>query len=201
MGSTSLEDLTPDTRRVAERFIDLAKARNIEVKVVSTLRTCDDQNAIYAQGRTAPGSVVTMASGCSSWHTWGRAFDVLIQDEIGLVTDGADHRYDELGDIGKSLGMIWGGDFSWGRDAGHFEYHPGLKIEDVCPDDAPSACHEQISKHNAKYNPPVDPNVQPIVVNEMQSGASFGQIIVSALIGAIVFQTVSFGIQAYAKRK
>jgi len=202
MASTSLDDLTPDTKRVAEQFIELAKARNIDIKVVSTLRTCDEQNAIYAQGRSTPGSIISGASGCRSWHTWGRAFDILIRDPDGLVTDGSDHRYDELGDIGKSLGMIWGGNFSWGRDAGHFEYHPGMTIDDVCPDKSPEACSAQIAKHNASYNPPVDPAVAPISYGEpKQDGFGLGHVVISAIIGAVVFQAVSFGIQAAVKRK
>ena len=196
--SKSLDDLTPDTKRVAEHFLALAAARGINVRVVSTLRTCAEQNAIYAQNE--PGKVVTGASGCRSWHTWGRAFDVLIEDESmpdGIVWDGSDHRYDELGDIGKQLGMIWGGTFSWGRDAGHFEYHPGMSIDDVCPDPDPVACDEQIQRHNAKYAPPVDPSVQPVTVIESTKEAGFGGLLVSAVVGALVFQGVSFVVQKY----
>lgn len=202
MASASLEDLTPDTRRVAQRFIEKARARGIELRVVSTLRTCEEQNAIYAQGRTAPGPIISGASGCRSWHTWGRAFDVLIEGENGPVLDGADHRYDELGDIAKSMGMRWGGDFSWGRDAVHFEYHPGLEIDDVCPDPSPDACNTQIQQHNARYNPPVDPSVEPVAVfQHTNSGFGWGQVLLSAVIGAIVFQGVSLSIQHWNNNK
>jgi peptidoglycan L-alanyl-D-glutamate endopeptidase CwlK len=205
MPSNSLDDLTPDTRRVANKFIELARARGIEVQVTSTLRTCEEQNAIYAQGRTEPGPVISGASGCRSWHTWGRAFDVLIKDDSqpnGLVMDGMDHRYDELGDIGKQLGMRWGGDFSWGRDAGHFEYHPGLEIDDVCPDEDPEACNRQIQQHNARYNPPVDPSAEPVVVFEQtKQGFGWSQVVLSAFVGAVVFQTVAIAVQKWNGKK
>lgn len=204
MASNILEDLTPDTKRVAEKLIGLARARGIEVRVTSTLRTCEEQNRIYAQGRTDPGPIISGASGCRSWHTWGRAFDVLIEDpsiEGGIVMDGSDHRYDELGDIGHTLGLIWGGNFSWGRDAGHFEYHPGMTIDDVCPDTDPAACHTQIQRHNAQYAPPIDPGMQPVTVIESKSDSSFGSLLLSALIGAIVFQGVNLAVARYRKDK
>ena len=199
--SDKLDDLTPDTKRVAEQFIALARARNIQLRVTSTFRTCQEQNAIYSQNR--PGKTVTGASGCRSWHVWGRAFDVLIEDPSapnGLVMDGSDHRYDELADIGKQLGLVWGGNFSWGRDAGHFEYHPGMVIDDVCPDKTPSACDEQVQRHNARYAPPVDPSIQPVTVIESQTDTSFGGLILSAFVGALVFQGVSLAIAKYRKQ-
>jgi len=187
MGSNRLEDLTPDTRRVAEKLIQLASLRGIKIKVVSTLRSCEDQAKIYASN--TPEKKVTGASGCRSWHTWGRAVDVIILDENGKMVPGSDHKYDELGDIGKSLGMIWGGNFSWGRDAGHFEYHPGLSINDLCPDSSNEACQEQISKHNAQNSQPVD----VVLVNGAQNSndLSMSKIIVSALIGSLVYQVIN----------
>jgi hypothetical protein len=117
--------------------------------------------------------------------------DLLLIDENGKVISGSDHRYDELGDIGKSLGMRWGGDFAWGRDAGHFEYHPGLTIEEVCPDSSEELCYEQIARHNAQNTPPVDPVViQQVESTNNNAGISLGQILVSAAVGAVVYKAV-----------
>jgi len=33
---------------------------------------------------------------------------------------------------------VWGGRFTNVKDPGHFEWHPGIRIEDVCPD--PRSC-------------------------------------------------------------
>lgn len=189
--STSLEDLTPDTKRVVDRLIELGRVRNIEVRISSTFRTCEEQAAVYAQGRTTPGVISSGASGCRSWHTWGRAVDLFIVHD-GKTVDSSDHRYDELGDIAKSLGMLWGGDFSR-VEKWHFEYHPGMVIDDVCPDSAQEACSEQIQRHNAKYAPPVDPSVQPVVGYDGSSapGFSLTYIVASAAIGAMVFHMVN----------
>lgn len=49
---------------------------------------------------------------------------------------------------------VWGGDFPGfgaGGDAGHFEYHPGLKIAEVCPD--PSRCEQSVAKWGRSKRP------------------------------------------------
>jgi hypothetical protein len=39
--------------------------------------------------------------------------------------------YARLGAKWETMGGKWGGRF---KDPGHFEFHPGLTIEQVCPD-------------------------------------------------------------------
>lgn len=140
-----LDTLHPDAKAFALSVF--AKALDTEVatsiKVLSTRRLCATQNALYAQGRTAPGQIVTHARGCQSWHVAGRAIDFM-----PTPADAATYR--KIGDIAKSLGGAWGGDFKvfdkttqeWKAfpDLGHIEYHPGLTINDVCPD--PDKCSD-----------------------------------------------------------
>lgn len=53
------------------------------VRIVQGLRTIDEQNALYAQGRTKQGNIVTNAKGGSSYHNYGIAFDFcLIYDKL-----------------------------------------------------------------------------------------------------------------------
>lgn len=138
MASTRIEDLTHDTQERVYRLIQLAEAEGIGIKPISTKRSCAEQNSIYAQGRTAPGTIISHAAGCKSWHVWGRAIDLLAVVNGKVVNNGNDPVYDRLGEMAESIGMVWGGKFGWGRDAPHFEYHPGVKISEVCPD--PSQC-------------------------------------------------------------
>lgn len=93
--------------------------------LTSGLRTCAKQNDIYAQGRTAPGPIVTNVKNCRSWHVHGRAFDL---DFPGFSWE----RVTPLGEYWESLGGDWGGRFN---DPGHFAWHPGKRIEEVCPDE------------------------------------------------------------------
>jgi len=132
----SFGDLEPDVAELAKALFLQAEKEGMSLSFSSTRRTCAQQNAFY-QESISGGTYRTGARGCRSWHIWGRAFDV------SIVSGQKD--YDRLGAIGKSLGMIWGGDFSNfpGGDKVHFEYHPGLRIADVCPD--PDACTDGAS--------------------------------------------------------
>jgi hypothetical protein len=110
--------------------------------VTSGKRTCAYQDSLYAQGRTAPGPIVTYARGCNSWHVVGRAVDVLIK--------AGPQDYADLGAYWQSLGGVWGGAFSGQaaalHDVGHFEYHPGLRYaSEVCVD--PAHCGIDESKN------------------------------------------------------
>lgn len=195
MGSQSIEDLTPDTQQAVKRFLALAEDNGIHLKVVSTLRTCADQAEIYAQGRTKPGPVVSNAPGCRSWHVFGRAVDVLIVNSNGSLQMQADPRYEVLGDIAEGIGFVWGGRFN---DPGHFEYHPGIKIGDLCPD--PSDCEMAVAKHGSTGNYYV-PDDLAIETAEKAAGISVKEVLFSAFVGAVVFQVVAFGVNRMKGRK
>jgi len=122
-----LEGLVPELCGLAARHISLCSSEGIDLLVVQAYRSLGEQAAIYAQGRTAPGKVVTNARPGFSWHNFGRAYDVAVVIEGRLLWQGAE--YSRAGKIGKSLGLVWGGDFKGVRgDLGHFEYHPGLSL-------------------------------------------------------------------------
>lgn len=53
----------------------------------SGLRTYEEQNALYAQGRTAPGNKVTNAKGGFSNHNFGIAFDIGIFEGAKYLGD------------------------------------------------------------------------------------------------------------------
>lgn len=59
----NLEGVHPDLRRVLETAI---KDCPIDFGITSGVRSTEEQQALYAQGRTAPGRVVTYADGVRS---------------------------------------------------------------------------------------------------------------------------------------
>ena len=65
--------LAAKTRAMAEALA----GKGIIIRVVQGLRTVQEQNALYAQGRTAPGNKVTNAKGGWSWHNFGLAVDCI----------------------------------------------------------------------------------------------------------------------------
>ncbi len=92
----------------------------ISYVVTQTVRTIDEQNALYAQGRTKPGKIVTYAKGGQSMHNYGGAFDIC--PVINGVLQWERHDlFDRIGALGKSLGMEWGGDWTGFVDKPHFE--------------------------------------------------------------------------------
>ena len=102
----------------------------IKIKIGECIRTKAEQNALYAKGRTAPGSIVTNAKGnsYSSMHQWGVAFDFFLDmdvDKDGKTSDDAFNNatklFNKVGAIGKKLGLEWGGDWKSIKDLPHFQ--------------------------------------------------------------------------------
>lgn len=145
----SLDALTADTRAALD-LLDKYSRKTLgkQIRVRSTVRTCEQQNALYAQGRTAPGQIVTGARGCLSWHVLGRAVDIDLERGTGA-------EYQVLGEYWETLGGSWGGRFSNIDDPGHFEWHPGIKIESVCPN--PDNCRD--GQHRSQTIALTYPNV------------------------------------------
>jgi peptidoglycan L-alanyl-D-glutamate endopeptidase CwlK len=105
-------------------------------KIIQGTRSYDQQTALYAQGRTAPGKVVTNAPAGYSLHNFGIAFDIGIFNEAGKYIDDiiedADHYYQMLGPVGRGTGLEWGGDWQRFKDFPHFQFNPlHLTIEQL----------------------------------------------------------------------
>lgn len=73
----------------------------------------DTQQAIYEQGRTAPGKVVTNAKPGDSFHNYGLAFDVVPRAYKSQPDwNPSGEAWGKIGVIGKRLGLVWGGDWT-----------------------------------------------------------------------------------------
>jgi hypothetical protein len=108
-----IEKLNPVTRVKAERFLVLCEAAGYPVKILDTLRTETEQNAIPAAN--------TNAKYPNSMHNWGLAFD-FCRNIKGREFDNSDKFYEQVSKIGKECGLFWGGDFkSLKGDLGHLE--------------------------------------------------------------------------------
>lgn len=127
---TKLELLKPKVKKSAEMLIEECKKSNYQITIVQTLRTIEEQNALYAQGRTKPGNIVTYAKGGESFHNFGVAFDFCPVVNGKLDWNNLD-LFKKVGSIGKSLGLEWGGDWSSPKtDLPHFEYKCGFTLKD-----------------------------------------------------------------------
>ena len=110
-------------RDKARQLVQRAAVAGIKIKIISGLRTYDEQNALYSQGRTSSGKVVTNARGGYSNHNFGVAFDVGVFSADGKYLDESP-SYKTVGQLGKSLGFEWGGDWSSIQDQPHVQLRP-----------------------------------------------------------------------------
>ena len=116
--------LHPKVREIFTAFVTEAEnALDITLRVVQGLRTIEEQNALYAQGRTAKGKKVTNAKGGSSYHNYGLAIDVaeLKDGKINWAFE-----YEKLLPLAEKYGLTWGGNFKSIKDKPHFELTFGL---------------------------------------------------------------------------
>jgi peptidoglycan L-alanyl-D-glutamate endopeptidase CwlK len=109
-----------------------------------TLRTFAEQDALYAQGRSKPGKVVTNAKGGQSYHNYGLAIDIVLlvdKDKNGsfetaswdVKTDfDKDAKADwmEVVQIFKRYGYEWGGEWKF-KDDPHFQKSFGKSIYEL----------------------------------------------------------------------
>lgn len=126
MPSRNLEDLHPLVIERARELVKLAETDGIEILVTSTLRTFEEQAELFAIGRTKPGNKVTNAKAGESWHNFGLAFDVVPLVNGKAVWDTP--FWNRIGELGKQVGLFWGGDFKTFKDKPHFEFHPDLTL-------------------------------------------------------------------------
>ncbi len=115
--------LQPEVRPYARALILKAASMGITIKAISGLRTYDEQNALYAQGRTKSGRVVTNARGGFSNHNFGIAFDIGVFDGSKYIPESS--RYKAVGAMGVGLGLEWGGNWTSIKDEPHFQLRPG----------------------------------------------------------------------------
>lgn len=127
INSRSLDDLAPPAKQRAEAFIAAAKSKGIDLLVTSTYRDSESQDALYAQGRSTPGNIVTRAKAGQSWHNWRCALDVVpLVNGKAIWDDQA--LWKQVGEIGKSCGLEWAGDWKTFKEYPHFQYTGGLTL-------------------------------------------------------------------------
>lgn len=132
LNSRKLEDLNPIVRAKAVEMKRRVEAElGVELIFTSTVRDDEAQNALYAQGRTKPGKIVTNAKAGYSWHNYKLAFDVVPIRHGKPVwgTSGEDGKlWNRIGEIGEECGLEWAGRWKTFKETAHFQYTQGLTL-------------------------------------------------------------------------
>ena len=126
----NIKDLHPRLREKIAELQKLCEKKGIKIGIGECVRTVAEQDALYAKGRYAAGSVVTNCKGSSysSMHQWGVAFDfylIMDVDGDGKTSDdtynNATKLFDKVGKLGQSIGVEWGGSSKSPVDKPHFQ--------------------------------------------------------------------------------
>ena len=129
INSRKIEDLHPKVAKMCQAFIAECKAQGIDVLITSTYRDAASQNALYAQGRTAPGKIVTKAKAGKSFHNYRVAFDF-----VPLVNGKAQWNdsalFTRCGVIAESVGLEWAGRWKRFKEMPHCQFTGGLTLAD-----------------------------------------------------------------------
>ena len=124
-----VKQLHPELQEKFELLQKKCAQKGIKIRATECLRTAKEQDALYAKGRTAPGSKVTNARGrdAKSMHQWGVAVDIVIDMDADKDGD-VDIRdlynvklLNVVGKIGESIGLEWGGSWKSIVDKPHFQ--------------------------------------------------------------------------------
>lgn len=130
INSRNLDDLLPKVKTLAQAFIDECANQKIDVLITSTYRDIESQNALYDQGRTTKGKIVTNSKGGQSFHNWRCAFDF-----VPIVNGKAQWNdlttFKRCGAIAKKIGLEWAGDWKTFPELAHCQYTGGLTISDL----------------------------------------------------------------------
>jgi len=125
MASRSINDLAPVVRLAAIKFVDTCRKQGIDALIYCTLRSHEEQEALYKIGRSINGAKVTNARAGQSGHNpdangqaW--AFDAVPVVQ-GVAQWGDMATIKRMGAIGESCGLQWSGRWTTNREYLHFE--------------------------------------------------------------------------------
>lgn len=122
--------LHPKAQEAARKFLQKMKEANINVRIISGTRTYAEQDALFAQGRTKPGPIVTNAKGGQSNHNFGIAWDIGIFSSSGEYLSSSP-LYDKAAQVGLFNGLEWGGNWQSFVDKPHYQLALSLSIAEI----------------------------------------------------------------------
>ncbi|MCG1010119.1 M15 family metallopeptidase [Salinicoccus sp. ID82-1] len=129
------EGLHPIVAERAEILRQRAAQIGIVIRFTDGFRSFEEQNALFAQGRTTAGNIVTNAQGGESYHNYGLAVDYALEVGPNVIWDleydgngNARSDWFEVARIAKELGFTWGGDWESFRDYPHLQMDFGYSL-------------------------------------------------------------------------
>jgi len=136
-----ISKLCPQLQPMARAFVhNVRLVTGREIRLTRGLCTFEEQNDLYAFGRTKIGKIVTFAKAGRSMHNYGLAFDFCFVGKNPYLEDLAEaKKWPEFEAIweacaveGEKLGLVSGRRFTRPRrDNPHMELQCGLTIDQI----------------------------------------------------------------------
>ena len=126
ISQTRLQDVMPALAAKITQMATMLEQEGITFRVVQALRSWQQQDVLYAQGRTAPGNIVTNCPGGMSYHNFGLAVDCVPSvngSDMAYAPDwnAAHPAWKRMEAVGQSLGLDSGATGRSFPDAPHFQ--------------------------------------------------------------------------------
>ncbi|MEM7044543.1 MAG: peptidoglycan-binding protein, partial [Pseudomonadota bacterium] len=129
-GHLASVNMNPDFVALINGMIGQLRSEGYDVRVIAGYRSFAEQQQRFEQGRRAPGRVLTDVEGGHSWHNYGLAVDIVLNDDEGRPAWPEDSNvfWQRLGDAALAHGAVWGGLFGY---PAHIEYHPQFERDEA----------------------------------------------------------------------
>lgn len=153
--SRRIEDLHPDFQPMVRKLLELGNAVISDTGyiffITDGFRSKEEQARLYAQGRTTPGRILTMARAGQSAHNYGLAVDCAFQKDGKLFY--LNDLYERIYPIARKLGFVLGADWTQFKDRPHFEF-PGwqVKAKETDKKEAPKTQTPEYTLYESKRN-------------------------------------------------
>lgn len=117
--------------RVLLIYQDIYEKYGLVMRTTCGLRSIEEQDKLYAKGRTAPGNIVTNAKGQDSWHSYGLAVDSCFvgSDPYLEKHPKGNEIWQYFGKKCEDYQMIWGNTFLRLKDKPHCEKHYDMDLK------------------------------------------------------------------------
>lgn len=103
--SRSLNDLHKDFRPLVDLWLADLHAVDLHDLITCTLRSGTEQNALWEQGRSVPGKIVTYAKAGQSAHQYGLALDFCLLVNGKANWNGEDEPWNRAINLANARGL------------------------------------------------------------------------------------------------
>jgi len=120
-----LTDLQDKAYIAAKAATDECEREGLDLLVTCTRRSNEEQDALYAQGRTKPGPIVTNAKAGKSFHQFGVALDLypIVHGKPDFA--GTSPNWAKIAAIFKKHGFEWAYEWKHFKEMPHFQMTGG----------------------------------------------------------------------------